>query len=147
MLSSRINAHLQLHHVVFFTVLTCGRESEQLSTHTKNKMQRKIFCQKSFLLELVDWNGLEQVWTQMSHISRCIHCGKNFRIFRDAADQTLPVTEFSEIYNWKIKVSYLFQNIQLQVTFALLHLGKSGSFRHSVPLGYRVCHNKLGVVQ
>jgi hypothetical protein len=28
-----------------------------------------------------------------------IHCGKNFRIFRDAADQTLPVTEFSEIYN------------------------------------------------
>jgi hypothetical protein len=27
------------------------------------------------------------------------HCGKNFRIFRVAADQTFPVTEFSEIYN------------------------------------------------
>ncbi len=27
------------------------------------------------------------------------HCGENSRIFRDAADQTLPVTEFSEIKN------------------------------------------------
>ncbi len=31
-----------------------------------------------------------------------IHCGENSQIFRDAADQTLPVTEFSKIYNWKI---------------------------------------------
>ncbi len=54
------------------------------------------------------------------------------RIFRDAADQTLPVTEFSEICNWKIKFSYLSRNFQLKVTFGLLHLGKSGSFRHSV---------------
>jgi hypothetical protein len=62
-----------------------------------------------------------------------VHCGENSRIFRDAADQTLPVTEFSEIYNRKIiKFSYLSWNIQLQVTFGLLHLGKSGSFRHSV---------------
>ncbi len=28
-----------------------------------------------------------------------LHCGENSRIFRDAADQTLPETEFSEIYN------------------------------------------------
>jgi hypothetical protein len=35
-----------------------------------------------------------------SQYSRCtIHCGENFRIFRDAADQTLPVTENSEIDN------------------------------------------------
>ncbi len=61
-----------------------------------------------------------------------VHCGENSRIFIDAADQTLPVTEFSKIYNWKIKFSYLSRNIQLQVTFGLLHLGKSGSFRHSV---------------
>jgi hypothetical protein len=61
-----------------------------------------------------------------------VHCGKNFRIFRDTADQTLPVTEFSDIYNWKITLSYLSRNIQLQVTFGLLHLGKSRSFRHSV---------------
>jgi hypothetical protein len=27
--------------------------------------------------------------------------------------------------------SYIFRKIQLQVTFGLLHLGKSGSFRHS----------------
>ncbi len=27
------------------------------------------------------------------------HCGENSRIFGDAADQTLPVTEFSEIDN------------------------------------------------
>jgi hypothetical protein len=48
--------------------------------------------------------------------------------FSDAADQTLPVTEFSEIYEF----SYVFRKIQLQVTFGLLHLGKSGSFRHYV---------------
>jgi hypothetical protein len=29
-----------------------------------------------------------------------IHCGENSRIFWDAADQTLPVTEYSEIDNW-----------------------------------------------
>jgi hypothetical protein len=28
-----------------------------------------------------------------------VHCGENSRIFRDAADQTLPVTEYSEIYS------------------------------------------------
>ncbi len=28
------------------------------------------------------------------------HCGENSRIFQDAADQTLPVTEYSEIDNW-----------------------------------------------
>jgi hypothetical protein len=28
-----------------------------------------------------------------------LHCGEKFRIFRDAADQTLPVTEYSVIYN------------------------------------------------
>ncbi len=61
-----------------------------------------------------------------------IHSTKNFRIFRDAADLTLPFTEFSEIYNWKIKLSYLSRNIQLQVTLGLLHLGKSRSLRHSV---------------
>jgi hypothetical protein len=26
-----------------------------------------------------------------------VHCGENSRIFRDAADQTLPVTEYSKI--------------------------------------------------
>jgi hypothetical protein len=51
-----------------------------------------------------------------------VHCGKNFRIFRDAADQTLPVTEFSEIYYRKMKFSYPSRNITLQVTFGLLHL-------------------------
>ncbi len=65
-----------------------------------------------------------------------LHCGENSRIFRDAGDQTLPVTEFSEIYDWKIKFSYLSRNIQLKVTFSLLHLGKSGSFRHSVTLAW-----------
>jgi hypothetical protein len=65
-----------------------------------------------------------------------VHCSKNFPIFRDAADQTLPVTEFSEIYHLKIKFSYLSRNIQLQVTFGLLHLEKSGSFRHSVCTKY-----------
>ncbi len=30
---------------------------------------------------------------------RELHCGENSRIFRDAADQTLPVTEDSEIGN------------------------------------------------
>ncbi len=29
-----------------------------------------------------------------------VHCGENSRIFRDAADQTLPVTVYSEIDNW-----------------------------------------------
>ncbi len=70
------------------------------------------------------------------------HCGKNFRIFQDAADQTLPVTEFSEIYIWIIKFSYLSRNIPLQVTYGLLHLGKSGTFRHSVdtePIRYWAC--------
>jgi hypothetical protein len=66
-----------------------------------------------------------------------MHCSENSRIFRDEADQTLPVTEFCEIYNWKIKFSYLSRNIQLQVTFGLLHLGKSGSFCHSV--GHKNC--------
>jgi hypothetical protein len=28
-----------------------------------------------------------------------LHCGENSRIFRDAAEQTLPVTEYSEIDN------------------------------------------------
>jgi hypothetical protein len=64
-----------------------------------------------------------------------MHCGENSRIFQDTADQTLPVTEFSEIYNWKIKFSYLSRNIQLQVTSDLLNLGKSGSFCHSVHRG------------
>jgi hypothetical protein len=37
-----------------------------------------------------------------------IHCGKNFRIFRDAADETVPVTEFSKDINEKLNsVSYL----------------------------------------
>jgi hypothetical protein len=70
--------------------------------------------------------------TQHKKTETRVHCGENSRIFRDAADQTLPVTEFSEIYNWKIKFSYLSRNIQWQVTFGLLHLRKSGSFRHSV---------------
>jgi hypothetical protein len=61
-----------------------------------------------------------------------VHCGENSRIFRDAADQTLSVTGFSEIYISKIKFSHLSRNIHLQVTFGLLHLGKSGSFRHGV---------------
>ncbi len=61
-----------------------------------------------------------------------LHCGENSWIFRDAADQTLPVTEFSDICNWKIKFRYLSRNNQLQVMFGLLHLGKSRSFRHSV---------------
>jgi hypothetical protein len=51
-----------------------------------------------------------------------LHYGKNFRIFRDAADQTLPVTEFSEIYNWEIKFSYLSRNIQLQVTLQVVYM-------------------------
>jgi hypothetical protein len=68
-----------------------------------------------------------------------VHCGKNFQIFREAADQTLPVTEFSEIYNRKIKLSYLSRNIQLQITFGLLHLGKSGSFRHSDTVATTSC--------
>jgi hypothetical protein len=35
------------------------------------------------------------------------HCGKNYRIFRDAADQMLPVTKYSEIDNWlKFSVIY-----------------------------------------
>ncbi len=33
--------------------------------------------------------------------------------------------------NWTIKFSYLSRNIRLQVKSGLLHLGKSGSFRHS----------------
>ncbi len=56
------------------------------------------------------------------NIGEDMHCGKNFLIFRDAADQTLPVTEFFEIYILKIKFSDLSRNIQLQVTFGLQHL-------------------------
>ncbi len=70
---------------------------------------------------------------------------ENSRIFRDAADQTLPVTEFSEIYYWKIKFSYLSRNIPLQVTFFLLHLGKSGRFRHSVAAEW-YCRERLAVI-
>jgi hypothetical protein len=42
---------------------------------------------------------LTQIFQQRAG-SLCIyvHCGENSRISRDAADQTLPVTEFSEIY-------------------------------------------------
>jgi hypothetical protein len=61
-----------------------------------------------------------------------LHCEENSWIFRNAADQTLPVTEYSEIDNGIKIFSYIFRKIQLQVTFGLLHLGKSGSFRHSV---------------
>jgi hypothetical protein len=51
-------------------------------------------------------------------IYKYTHCGENSRIFRDAADQTLPVTEISGICNLKIKFSYISRNIQLQVTFS-----------------------------
>jgi hypothetical protein len=63
--------------------------------------------------------GEDKMWL---NIGEEMYCGKNFRIFRDAADQTLPVTEFFEIYNLKIEFSDLSRNIQLQVTFGLLHL-------------------------
>jgi hypothetical protein len=35
--------------------------------------------------------GEDKMWL---NIGEEMHCGKNFRIFRDAADQTLPVIEF-----------------------------------------------------
>jgi hypothetical protein len=68
---------------------------------------------------------------KVNSLIRIRHCGENSRIFRDAADQTLPVTEYSEIDNLISFFSYIFRKIQLQVTFGLLHLGKSGSFCHS----------------
>ncbi len=42
----------------------------------------------------------------------CIkHCGENSQIFPDAADQTLPVTEYSEIDNWNLIFQwYISQN-------------------------------------
>jgi hypothetical protein len=76
----------------------------------------------------------------LSSVQYKLHCGKNFRIFWDAADQTLPVTGFSKINHWKIKFNYLSRNIQLQVMFGLLHLGKSGSFRHSVSCHFWSVH-------
>jgi hypothetical protein len=79
-------------------------------------------------LNTISWRQI----TSSIRFPRKVHCGENSRIFRDAADQTLPVTEISGICNLKIKFSYISRNFQLQVTFGLLHLGKSRSFRHSV---------------
>ncbi len=59
-----------------------------------------------------------------------IHRGKNFLIFRDAADQNF---------------SYIFRNIQFQVTFGPLHPGKSVSFCHSVPGTFRGLFNEFFV--
>jgi hypothetical protein len=71
---------------------------------------------------------LSTLWQKTSGFSEMQH-----------TKRTLPVTEFSEIYNSKIKSSYLSRNIQLQVTFGLLHLGKSGSLRHSVSMRILNC--------
>jgi hypothetical protein len=57
-----------------------------------------------------------------------VHSGENSQIFQDAADQMLPVTEYSEIDNIIYFFSHIFWKIQLQIAFGLLHLGKSGVF-------------------
>jgi hypothetical protein len=68
------------------------------------------------------------VYRTRPRVSTVLHCGENSRIFRDAANQTLPVTEYSKIENWFNIKLYIFRKIQLQVTFGLLYLGKSVSF-------------------
>jgi hypothetical protein len=89
-------------------------------------------CTEWQLIKIITHCGIFLITSNHMVRTRQGSWGENSRIFRDAADQTLPVSEYSEIDNWIQFFSYIFRKYQLQVTFGLLHLGKSGSFRHSV---------------